>query len=96
MNWQIGDRAIYDCPESVGGAHMAIITITSELGPFISIADGPIIGHRFDPGFAHPSARHFVNTPDHFKPIPEEYDGKQVSTWDECPFKPKEVCHVDN
>lgn len=72
MNWKRGDRAIYDCPNSSGGAHGMEVTITTELGLYISKADGPIIGHRFDPGFQHPYAKHFCNTPEHFKPIHDD------------------------
>ena len=89
MNWQVGDRAICITP---GRWHLVECTITSELYP--KIWNGPTIPagtlvHETDLSSEIRGAR-IVGTPDEFIPIPDD-DSRQVTTWDECPFKPLEL-----
>lgn len=87
MNWKIGDRAIYDCLGS--RAHGLRVVIISEYQE-IKCRGVKKMGYVFDPKIAPGSAyTHWCNSPKHFKPIPDEYDGLQVTTWDECVWQPK-------
>ena len=92
MNWKIGDRAIVlrsHYPDRLG----LIVTIMSEL----------IIGPHKAHGENTPY--HFVDAPSRVEGFeyaairpqdlgPLHYDGNETTSWDECPFKPKELVIV--
>ena len=81
MNWKIGDRCIVDC-------------LGFKLhGETVEIVGGPAIGTGIfeatydwiiDPGYPAPdcATKMFACDSVDLRPLPDEYDGKQVSTWD--------------
>jgi len=92
MNWKVGDRAIIlrsKFPERVGET----VTIMSGLMMF-----NPFTGKNWS------SPSHFIDLPakrpervgepaayrpDGLGPIPDNYDGLEISSWNKCVFKPK-------
>jgi len=90
MIWKVGDRAIIDCTECRN--HGLKVTVLSELKP-----NNPAPGSRLplgvpvhvvDAPVIHAGANHFVVQPHELKPIPDTYDGNEVTSWDECPWQP--------
>ena len=88
MNWQIGDMAIVVGGDELAviGREITIVGIKSIFGVAYHEVDipagpnkssGPIVG-----GLQYRSGS--------LKPIPDD-DSKQVTTWDECEFQPKEL-----
>ncbi len=79
MNWQVGDRAIIAHPINHKELRGEICVIAGDANYFAE--SWLIINMDADgrPMFAHPSE---------LKPIPDTYDGLQVTTWESCPFKP--------
>ena len=100
MIWKPGDIAIVDCPESpIDGE---IVTILN--GPTLR----PL---HYQYGGTHPTICYEVSyptpcfgyagwgfKPNELRPIPpddEEYDGYEVTSWDDCIFQPKELVRVE-
>ena len=84
MNWKAGDRAILvNCIHPMNEGQECVIT------------DGPWLDDDLQTrwevccatGKWDPRAYNL-------KPIPDEYDGNQASSWDECPWKPKELVMI--
>ena len=97
MNWKVGDRAII--LYSPGGKSIGNITqILSQLRPASNdVTSGEIVVgdmvYEISARASH-AASVCVSKPEWLGPIPDD-NSRQVTTWEECPFKPKEVCHVD-
>ena len=85
-HWKIGDRAVVDCP--VSGAHGKTVTVTSKLILVNCPTHGLYMGHEIDHLRLDGSGECIFLEPHELKPIPDEYDGNEVTTWVECPFKP--------
>ena len=86
MNWQIGDRAILI--NSLHGVH---------LNHVVDILGSHILIFHNDTWPAGTSGYHimccghkYFCTSDWLRPIPDN-NSRQVTTWDECPFTPKEL-----
>lgn len=88
MNWQIGDRAkVVGCPWWHGcGEEVTLIrrVRAEEYG-------GRYAG-RWVLDLEPPNGEPYCCSRERFlKPIPDTYDGLEVSSWGECPFKPREL-----
>ena len=88
-NWQIGDRAIFvgsgSRDEANLGGQIVELLEYRECAYFTGnahIDNAWRIDNLSPPAWVAES---------YLRPIPDEYDGKQVVTWDECPFKPREL-----
>ena len=87
MNWNVGDKGIIcGVPQGFYGCDIngSVVTVTSPVneGGKICIEDV-----RCADGIASSIL------PKHLKPIPDN-DSRQVTTWDECIFKPRELVTV--
>ncbi len=82
-SWQIGDRAILTGMVYHAAFNGTEVTILSALRPHSAV---DYMVHEIDivPPAGHSATIH----PKYLRPIPDEYDGLSVTTWDECPFKP--------
>ena len=89
MNWQIGDKAVIiqaHLKPAAAGQECEVMG-PSHLNGYLYV-DVPILGE--------PACRPYWSTlPENLRPIPDHYDGLKISSWDESPFKPKELCDVD-
>lgn len=85
MNWQIGDRCIINCPKSnEHGAETEILALNVS-----GISLGyKYVGHRVDIHCPTSPTYYCIFEPHELIPIPDEYDGLSVTTWDECVWKP--------
>jgi len=90
MNWKIGDVGIF--VYSNGGVGMPFI------GNEIEVVDAPVSSTRdlcvripgttgYSKGWPEVWCIYF----DQIKPIPDTYDGLQISSWSECPWNPEVV-----
>ena len=87
MNWKVGDRAICITPGSRLKGMEVIVTRGLH---FISVYG--FEAYSVDPGFE--PGDFFIGwaaQPENLIPIKDKYDGLELSSWDECPFKPKVV-----
>jgi len=91
MNWKVGDKAICITPGSrMEGLE---VVITRGLQYRESITSG-LYAHRYgvDPGFPpDPLVGTFAARPENLIPVPDNYDGLELSKWDECPWQPEKV-----
>ena len=80
MNWKPGDRAIINCPTSNAHGKETVVLTACCVRGFAN--EGPYVGHEV-------SAKHsctglnLIFEPHELKPIDDDYDGHQVTTWDE-------------
>ncbi len=86
MNWKIGDRALLVDNGSVKGAEN--LQVMGETCVIIAVNlddwdwDVDVCGEVF-----------YVDATC-LRRIPDHYDGLEVTTWDESPFKPKELVTI--
>jgi len=82
MNWKIGDRAII-CGLAVDAQYNGTeVIITSSLRKHRESGD---MVHNVD---IEMRGRPACIEPQYLKPIPDTYDGNEVTTWDECVWQP--------
>jgi hypothetical protein len=83
MNWKIGNRAVIANPINHKEMRGELCTI---------------IGDSWKEGWLRIEIDSCIEIwralPSELKPIPDNYDGLQLSKWSECPFKPKELVTV--
>jgi hypothetical protein len=82
MNWKPGDRAIVVGMPMTGaeyvGSEVTVTSIPYGIGGAVLVSiSGAGTFKRAEVQF--------------LKPIDDDYDGHQTTTWDECPWKPKEL-----
>lgn len=83
MNWKPGDRALcVNCshPEN----ESEICTVLGPMVPGFAVRWG---GEYIGWPVSLPSGR-YVAHPSQPKPIDDDYDGHQVTTWDKCVWQP--------
>jgi len=86
MKWKVGDRAIVDCPPS--RQHGNKCTIVA-LNVGANGVDGIYVGHEVDLFCCKKNGgKSCVFEPQELKPIPDTYDGNEVTSWEECPWQP--------
>ncbi len=83
MNWEIGDVAICIRPGSpMEGKEVTI------LSPAYPVPDKIDLVHQVDPGFSAGPDAGWGAERRHLRPLPHP---NELSTWDDCAFKPKEL-----
>ena len=83
MNWEVGDVAICVTPGSPMENKEVII-----LSPALPYLDKFDLVHEVDPGFSAGPDAGWGAERRHLRPLP---DSNELSTWDECVFKPEET-----
>ncbi len=86
MNWNIGDRAILvndgscesDCLQYIGSECVIVAVCEGEFHDWDVDCGGQLLEVK-NSGL---------------RPIPDEYDGNEASSWDECPWQPKELVMI--
>jgi len=87
MNWKVGDRAIIGQPKNcrvdnllvLVGEIVTLVRRMPEIGSDVWLID-------LSPNKVDTYARETI-----LRPIPDTYDGLTISSWDECPFRPREL-----
>ncbi len=87
MNWQVGDRAIF---VSVKG-DACNSELYGEVCELLSFEGKPMFGTAESVWRVKFAAKTTFVATICLKPIPDTYDGLEVTTWSECPFKPREL-----
>lgn len=92
MNWKVGDRAVIlksSKPYMIGTK----VKIMSDL---VIIDKHEVYGsnaavHYVDVPRPHYNRGMASYLPENLGPIPDKYDGREVSVWSECPWQPEVV-----
>ena len=83
MSWKPGDLAQYigpEVPEKVG----SIVEVTTYPMDWKDTGQEYVICTPLIRSINGVFTKNII-------PIPDEYDGNETTTWDECPFQPKEL-----
>ena len=87
MNHSIEDRVKVDCP--VSRQHGKEAVVLSGLVPGVHYGY-PYMGYTVDLPQTEQSDKFCIFEAHELIPIDDKYDGMELTTWSECPFKPLE------
>lgn len=93
MNWKPGDRALIISEESFLGMQCTVVRVSTDayVQDRGKITIWPCAIRIHVDGVPNPSVGGWVAKPKWLRKIDDDYDGRNLSSWDECPFKPTSI-----